>query len=272
MARSNSLEEYHRRSRAHRFDKWANNNNGSSIAIRSRVVQIPVKHQGAQLTRSTPASNGMTFTERTQGRAHVQTFANRVTWTSLKEDIGCSPAELLFGTTLQVPGEFFVNCKESRREAQKTNVYASSDTIITAYKNRDHSGKRQSQRSCRSSALEPLYRGPYKIIERINDKIFKIQKNYFDTSQHTHRQRRIYKYSIYISRNLATILLVLLVDVGVTNAEALVDALQTSPVYPNNNENGRRLSAVTLWCATRYSSIGRSLSRCLFQSAVCTRN
>lgn len=158
MARSNSLEEYHRRSRAHRFDKWANNNNGSSIAIRSRVVQIPVKHQGAQLTRSTPASNGMTFTERTQGRAHVQTFANRVTWTSLKEDIGCSPAELLFGTTLQVPGEFFVNCKESRREAQKTNVYASSDTIITAYKNRDHSGKRQSQRSCRSSAGTTIQR------------------------------------------------------------------------------------------------------------------
>ena len=101
--------------------------------------------------------------------------------TSLKEDIHCSSAELVYGTTLRVPGEFFsrigddmladpttyvtrlkpamqrLNTPPVRKQLQR-NVYVSRDIngCTHVFVRRDSIRK----------PLQCPYDGPYKVIER----------------------------------------------------------------------------------------------------------
>ncbi|CAN7975132.1 unnamed protein product, partial [Ixodes persulcatus] len=111
--------------------------------------------------------------------------------TALKTDIDCSPGEMLYGTTLRLPGEFFSNGPEDPapdptsyatklkrimrtirptppRPQQRSAVYVSADL---------HSCTHVFLR--RDAVRRPLqhpYDGPYRVITR-GDKLFTIDIN-----------------------------------------------------------------------------------------------
>lgn len=106
-----------------------------------------------------------------------------------KDDIKCTPCEMVYGTTLQLPGQFFDN----RGESQVTNEFIKSfrETMNTIKpKQTAHHGKHpifvhKALSDCthvfvRNDAvrlsLQPPYNGPFEIIER-KDKYFKIRVN-----------------------------------------------------------------------------------------------
>ncbi|KZC05421.1 hypothetical protein WN55_05451 [Dufourea novaeangliae] len=107
--------------------------------------------------------------------------------TSYKEDILVSPAEMLYGTTLRIPGEFFINGDfaaeppfflEKHREFMrglrptptahhvKSRIFIPKDlhTCSHAFLRSDHV----------KAPLEQPYRGPYKITKRSSDTIFEL--------------------------------------------------------------------------------------------------
>lgn len=108
--------------------------------------------------------------------------------TSLKEDIGCSPAELLFGTTLQLPGEFFVHSNENNEQLDFVKKHRERMRMLrptpAAQHNKPRPFRHKDMDTCThvfirsdhvKKPLEPPYRGPYKVLERISDIVFKIQ-------------------------------------------------------------------------------------------------
>lgn len=110
--------------------------------------------------------------------------------TAYKEDIGCSAAELLFGCTLRLPGDFFEpekiksdvkEIKESvqRHFAKLTPSPSSNHSSIKPFVSKDlntctHVFRRDDQ--VRKS-LTPPYSGPHRVVERIDDKRFKVDVN-----------------------------------------------------------------------------------------------
>lgn len=107
--------------------------------------------------------------------------------TNLKEDIQASPPEMLYGTTLRVPGEFFINADfaadpqvfiEKHRDYMrglrptptahhvKSRIFIAKDihTCSHAFIRCDHA----------KAPLEQLYRGPYKITKRHTDVLFEL--------------------------------------------------------------------------------------------------
>lgn len=105
--------------------------------------------------------------------------------TSFKEDLGCSAAEMLFGLTLRLPGDFFVpdttrpTTKELRDGIQRhfaalTPVPTSRHSTVKPFISKDlqkctHVFRRVDQIK---KALTPPYSGPHKIIRRLDDKTF----------------------------------------------------------------------------------------------------
>lgn len=107
---------------------------------------------------------------------------------ALKPDIGASAAELVYGRTLRLPGEFFVdsetqlqsdfvlNLREHMRQLRPTQ---------TAHHNTDQSFVHPALGTCthvfirvdrvRTSLVKP-YEGPFKVLER-GEKIFKVEQN-----------------------------------------------------------------------------------------------
>ncbi|XP_026471307.1 uncharacterized protein LOC113375589 [Ctenocephalides felis] len=106
---------------------------------------------------------------------------------SYKEDLKASPAEMVYGTTLRLPGEFFTS-KELSSDPQAfldchRKIMRDIKPTVTAHHNKANMFVLKDMNTCthvfvRSDhirkPLEPPYSGPYKIIERISDKVYKI--------------------------------------------------------------------------------------------------
>lgn len=111
--------------------------------------------------------------------------------TSYKEDIKASAAEMLYGTTLRLPGEFFSNedepndphtflikfreyiqqvrAKPAAHHNNNKSVFVHKDLYTTThvFLRADHVKK----------PLEPPYSGPFEIVKRISDRVFSINVN-----------------------------------------------------------------------------------------------
>lgn len=146
-----------------------------------------------------PASNGMIErwhrTLKTAIRCHTSTDWINILSTvllglrsSVKQDLKAAPTELVYGTTLRLPGEFFIDIpptdqprlfleklRSTRRELRPTSaahhikrkpfIHNALHTCTHVFVRVDLTKKN----------LEPPYDGPYRVIERISDKVFKVQ-------------------------------------------------------------------------------------------------
>ena len=160
---------------------------------------------GSKRIRTTayhPIANGLIERFHRQLKAALKAHRNPARWaeilplillgirTALKEDIGCSSAELVYGTSLRLPGEFF---SESLNKAP-TDVTNYVETLKAAMRNIQPVPTRTQTRqthvnkdlsSCshvfvRHDAirklLQPPYDGPYKVIS-CGDKVFTVDVN-----------------------------------------------------------------------------------------------
>ena len=147
-----------------------------------------------------PNSNGMVerFHSTAKNRNHV--YSGKFNWvghlplillgirTTVKEDLGCSAAELVFGTTVRLPGELvytqnildiepstFVqrlrvrmkNIRHTPPRPHSSRVQISPDLQSCEYVFVRHDAVRK--------PLQPPYDGPYKVLVRA-EKFFKIQR------------------------------------------------------------------------------------------------
>ncbi|XP_015124483.1 uncharacterized protein LOC107046387 [Diachasma alloeum] len=104
-----------------------------------------------------------------------------------KEDLNASPADLVFGTSLRVPGEFFVS-EDMPADPQifleqfREHIRAMRPTT-TAHHTRSRIFILKNLYSCSyvflridavKRPLEPPYSEPYEVLERLDDYVFKI--------------------------------------------------------------------------------------------------
>ncbi|CAB0028071.1 unnamed protein product [Trichogramma brassicae] len=110
--------------------------------------------------------------------------------TSYKEDLKASPAEMLYGTTLRIPGDFFLASSPiadkstfvrslrqlfkslkpvpaSRHTTRKPFVFAELNACSHVFKRIDRIRK----------PLEPPYSGPHRIVKRIDQRTYEIEIN-----------------------------------------------------------------------------------------------
>nr|XP_012218121.1 PREDICTED: uncharacterized protein LOC105669640 [Linepithema humile] len=107
-----------------------------------------------------------------------------------KDDIKCTPAELVYGSTLRIPGEFF----QEKELDEDPEVFVERFREImrklrptpTAHYIKDTSFVFKDLYTCThvflrddtvKKPLKQLYSGPFKILERITDRVFKIWLN-----------------------------------------------------------------------------------------------
>lgn len=109
--------------------------------------------------------------------------------TALKEDISCTAAELLYGTTLRLPGEFFLPSKETAdpmtyvtrlkatmqvlratppRAASQGHTHISPDLATSSHVFVRHDAVRK--------PLQPPYDGPFRVLARA-EKFYTLQLN-----------------------------------------------------------------------------------------------
>ncbi|XP_026481486.1 uncharacterized protein LOC113388301 [Ctenocephalides felis] len=107
--------------------------------------------------------------------------------TSYKEDLKASPAEMVYGTTLRLPDEFFTS-KELSSDPQAfldchRKIMRAIKPTATAHHNKANMFVLKDMNTCTHvfvradnirKPLEPPYSGPYKIIERISYKVYNI--------------------------------------------------------------------------------------------------
>lgn len=106
-----------------------------------------------------------------------------------KDDIKCTPSEMVYGTTLQLPGQFFDTPKDTQITSEFVKNFRESMNEIKL-KQTAHHGKQpifvhKALKDCthvfvRNDAvrlsLQPPYNGPFEVIER-RHKYFKIRAN-----------------------------------------------------------------------------------------------
>ncbi|KAL4122540.1 hypothetical protein QTP88_014849 [Uroleucon formosanum] len=105
----------------------------------------------------------------------------------IKPDLGCSPAEMVYGTTLRLPGEFFHSVQPEPRAPDLIRALKESMLMIRPTPGTDHSRHAIFVPEQLSTAkhvflridstrkpLQPRYDGPFAVLER-KDKIFKLQ-------------------------------------------------------------------------------------------------
>lgn len=161
---------------------------------------------GCNRTRTSPyhpASNGMIErwhrTLKTALTCQLRGDSNWIAWlptvllglrTAYKEDIKCSAAELLYGTTLRIPGEFFedvdqlvkpevfvqdlrermrkIRAKPTAHHCKKSSFVHRDLQHATHVFLRDDSVRRP---------LQPPYKGPYEVLARVNERLYTILIN-----------------------------------------------------------------------------------------------
>ncbi|XP_037931442.1 uncharacterized protein LOC119666234 [Teleopsis dalmanni] len=106
---------------------------------------------------------------------------------SVKEDINTSAAEMVYGTTLHLPGEFFVETQrppdeqkflktlcEHIRQFKPTPTSNHSNRSVFVHKTLDSASHIFIKTDHLRKPLEPPYTAPYKIIKRINHRLFTV--------------------------------------------------------------------------------------------------
>lgn len=107
--------------------------------------------------------------------------------TSFKEDIKASAAEMLYGTTLRLPGAFFIDVEMGPEPQHFVEEFREFMRAVrsspTAHHNKSRPFKHTTLHLCThvfvrvdevKKPLEQPYRGPYKVLERITDFVFKV--------------------------------------------------------------------------------------------------
>ena len=107
---------------------------------------------------------------------------------TIKQDIGCCPAELVYGTTLRLPGEFFTSSKSVPTDLAnyvqrlKQHMGNLRVTLPRQHQQRVYIPKQLSdsthvfiRRDNVQRPLQPAYDGPFKVIRR-NDKTITVDK------------------------------------------------------------------------------------------------
>ncbi|XP_015434213.1 PREDICTED: uncharacterized protein LOC107190012 [Dufourea novaeangliae] len=107
----------------------------------------------------------------------------------MRVDTGASPAEFLFGTTLRLPGEFFLpedispdpnffiqEFREYMRQVRPVPV-AHKHAKRAFYFKELHNYSHVFMRNVAKKALERPYSDPHKILQRVSDRIFNIDVN-----------------------------------------------------------------------------------------------
>lgn len=115
--------------------------------------------------------------------------------TCLKEDIQASPAELVYGSPLRIPGEFFSNEEKSADPqifVEKFRIHMRKlRPTITAHHIKPSMFILKDMYTCshvvlrKDAVKQPLeapYTGPYKVVRRLNDRVFIISINGKETS------------------------------------------------------------------------------------------
>lgn len=158
---------------------------------------------GCTRTRTSPyhpASNGILErwhrTLKTALTCHLQGGSNWVPLlpmvmlglrTAYKPDIKCSAAELLFGTALKIPGEFFEDTdnqvrpetfvqqlRDKMRGIRPRDTIHHSKRTPFVYKNLDRATHVFVRDDTVRRPLQPVYQGPYEILARINERLYTI--------------------------------------------------------------------------------------------------
>lgn len=107
--------------------------------------------------------------------------------TSIKEDLKTSSAELVYGTTMRLPGEFFIDITPTNQPRVFLEGLRSTMREIRPSPASHHQRRKafihEALHTCthvfiRVDAsrrpLESPYEGPYLIVERVNDKVYKV--------------------------------------------------------------------------------------------------
>lgn len=169
----------------------------------SRLFAALLSLIGCERIRTTsyhPASNGMIECWHRVLKAAIMCHAD-VRWTRIlstillglrshvRADTNASPAEFMFGTTLRLPGEFFLpdDCKpdpnyfleefrEYMRQVRPVPVAHKHKKRVFYFKDL-HNCTHVFLRNMAKKALERPYTGPHKVLQRVSDRAFNIDIN-----------------------------------------------------------------------------------------------
>lgn len=110
--------------------------------------------------------------------------------TAVKTDVDASPAEFLYGTTLRVPGEFFTidnfepdphyfieEFREIMREFKPAPTVHHGTRKLFKFKELESCSHVYLRQDAVKRPLEKPYQGPYKVLERTSDRVYKIDRN-----------------------------------------------------------------------------------------------
>ena len=158
--------------------------------------------QAAHTTAYHPQANGMVERFHRQMKASLKAKLNSTNWfnelplvllgirTALKQDIGCSAAEMVYGQTLRLPGEFFTPSSQDTDQHSFLTRLKGDMARLRPTQTRNHTSKRPfhiphdllmcshvfMRIDCHRAPLDCPYRGPYRVLAR-SDKFFTLDLN-----------------------------------------------------------------------------------------------
>lgn len=145
-----------------------------------------------------PASNGMIERWHRSLKAAIMCHTGSKCWidilpavllglrSSIKEDCDASPAEMVYGATLRLPGEFFVDDQTELSQRAFAERHRQLMRTVRSTPAAHHCNRRAFQhktlytcthvfvRVATKGSLVPPYEGPYRILRRISDYVFEV--------------------------------------------------------------------------------------------------